>query len=199
MYDFILNNISKNVTISKDEEKIFTSKLVYEVYEKKDFIFQPGKAVLHTYFVSEGCLKLYEYDDNAVENVIAFVPEDYWNSDLYSFLTGEPATQYLQATEKTKLFKLSKLDLNELYVQAPSFERFFRILHQNSHLAFINRIRNKTLTAEEKYDKFIEKFPRLELRVKQKDIASYIGITPEFLSKIKKKKNRNISRYKKTI
>ncbi|WP_103866023.1 Crp/Fnr family transcriptional regulator [Aquimarina sp. I32.4] len=125
MFDVILKNIGKHITLSKEEEDYFTSKLVYEVYKKRDVVLEPGKVALYTYFVTDGCLKLYEYDNNGFENIITFVPKDWWNSDLYSFLTQQPATQYLQAIEKTELLKLSKTDLEDLYVKIPKFERFF--------------------------------------------------------------------------
>jgi CRP-like cAMP-binding protein len=192
MYDLILKNIGRHITLTKREKDYFISKLVYETYQKKDIVLQPNKVALHAYFVNSGCLKLYEYNDKAEENIITFVPKNWWNSDLYSFLTQEPATQYLQAIEETKLLKLSKQNLEDIYIEIPKFERYFRILHQNSQIAFIYRIRNNnSLTAEERYDEFVEKHPNLDLTIPQKDIASYIGITPEFLSKIRKRKKNS--------
>lgn len=115
--------------------------------------------------------------------------EDWWVGDLYSFLTQTPATYFIEALENTTVLQIAKADLEKLYERVPKFERFFRIILQNAFIAQQQRI-NQTLSlkAEEKYDHFLKKYPQLEQRLSQKHIASYLGITPEFLSMLRRKK-----------
>jgi CRP-like cAMP-binding protein len=117
-----------------------------------------------------------------------FGVEDWWVGDLYSFLTQTPSTYFIQALETTEVLQINKAQLDELYERVPKFERFFRILLQNAFIAQQNRInQNLSFTAEQRYLDFITKYPHLEQRIPQKHVAAYLGMTPVFLSMLRKK------------
>ncbi len=115
---------------------------------------------------------------------------DWWITDMYSFLNQQPALMNLEALENSEVLELSKADLDKLYVEVPKFERFFRIIIQNAYVREqVRVIHNLSMTAEERYEVFMQKYPHIAQRVTQKQIASYLGITPEFLSSIRARKS----------
>jgi len=117
-----------------------------------------------------------------------FAVEEWWTGDLYSFLTQTPGNFIIDALEDTELLQISKDDLEKLYECVPKFECFFRLILQNAFVAQQQRInQNLSFTAEERYLHFIKKYPQLEQRLSQKQVAAYLGITPEFLSMIRRK------------
>lgn len=188
MYSSILHNISKHTQLEDGEVHIFTSFLKQVTYNKKQYVFTSGKIVKSTYFVNSGCLKLFQVDDDGFEKIALFAPENWWVSDLYSFYSQQPANHFLQATENSELLELSRDNLEILFKEVPKFERFFRIIQQNAFIGQNNRIMQMmTLTAEDRYLNFKKTYPGLDLRISQKDIASYLGITPEFLSSMRKR------------
>src|SRR5688500_6196855 len=133
-------------------------------------------------------MRTYYVDKDKDEHVIYLAIEDYWSGDLYSFWSQKPALYYIEALEQTTLLRIEKSDVELLLERVPKFERFFRILLKNSLVAQQHRIvQNLSFTAEERYLQFREKYPRLELRIPQKHIASFLGVTPEFLSTLRKK------------
>lgn len=118
-----------------------------------------------------------------------FAVADWWVTDMYCFLNDKPAMMFIETIEESSIFQLSRENFNKLFTAIPKFERFFRILMQNAYTREQLRvIESLTLTAEERYDRFISKYPQFTSQVTQKQIASYLGITPEFLSAIRKKK-----------
>ncbi len=151
-------------------------------------MLQPGEICQYEIFVTKGCLQSYTIDRNGFKHIGMFAIEDWWTGDLLSFITQTPATYFIEALEDTEVLRISKQDLELLYERVPKFERFFRILFQNSLVTQIERI-NQGLsnTAEERYLNFIKKYPKLEQRLSQKLVAAYLGITPEFLSMLRKK------------
>jgi CRP-like cAMP-binding protein len=136
----------------------------------------------------KGCLRTYTLDENGVEHIVMFGIEDWWVGDLYSFLTQSPASYFIDALEDTEVLQISKSNLDILYENIPKFERFFRLILQNAFIAQQKRInQNLSFTAEQRYIDFIEKYPQLEQRISQKHISSYLGITPVFLSMLRRK------------
>jgi CRP-like cAMP-binding protein len=120
-----------------------------------------------------------------------FALADWWVTDMYCFINQEPAMMYIEAIENSCIFQLKKEDLDELFLKIPKFERFFRIIMQNAYIREQLRvIQSLSLSAEERYDSFISKYPQIVQQVTQKQIASYLGITPEFLSAIRKNKSK---------
>jgi CRP-like cAMP-binding protein len=137
--------------------------------------------------VIKGLLRAYNVDDEGEEHIVMFAMEGWWISDLYSFLSQQPATLNIDALEDTEVLSIEKPDLEKLYVEVPQFNKLFRILLQNSMIASQQRIlASISHTAEEKYLAFIKKYPAFEQRIPQAQIAAYLGITPETISRIRR-------------
>ncbi len=187
-YESIIKNISKYITLTEKETEIFTSLLKYKAIKRKGFLLREDEVCRHETFVTKGCLRTYYVDQNGLEHVLGFSIEDWWAEDLYSFLTNKPARLCIDALEDTEVLQIEKLNLEKLYEEVPKFERFFRLSFQNAYIAQQERITfNLSSTAEERYLSFKNKYPYCEQRFPQKQIASYLGITPEFLSTLRKK------------
>lgn len=181
-------HVSRIIDISESEWEYFRSLFSSKKLKKKQFLLRSGEVCSYEYYVTSGCLRTYNIDSNGFEHILMFSVEDWWAGDMHSFLTGEPAFFNIDALEDTEVLQIDLPGLERLYRKIPKFERYFRIIIQNSFISHQKRVvQNMSLTAEEKYRSFIAKYPKLEQRVAQKQIASYLGITPEFLSHIRKK------------
>jgi CRP-like cAMP-binding protein len=182
----ILENISKIVTLSPEEELLFLSKIETKHYKAKTIILNAGEVCKYSYFVNSGLLRSFNINDNIVEHVLSFACEGWWIGDMYSLLSQKPGNLFIEVLEDAEVVLLSKENQETLYHQIPKLERFFRIIVENSLVAYQERLMdNLSLTAEERFDKFCKKYPTLIQKVPQKQIASFIGVTPEFFSKMK--------------
>lgn len=191
MFDLILQNIARHIRLEPAEQERFVRTLEPVTYKNRQTILQEGEVCRHTLFVRAGCLRGFTTDKNGYEHVLNFAPPGWWIADLYSLISGKPGTLSIQALEKTEALLLPKNSQEELYRDVPKFERFFRILAENSLVNNQQRLLdNMSLSAEERYDLFCKKYPSLIQCVPQKQIASYIGVTPEFFSKMKNSLNR---------
>lgn len=194
MYDLILKNISRFISLTPDEEKYFTSLLKLKKLKKKQSLLQEGDISRYQYFVNKGCIRTYSIDEKGQEHIIQFAIEDWWIGDFYSFLTQTPARYNLDALEDSELLCLDKNSLEDLYIKVPKFERFFRHLLQNAFIASQSRINDMiSLSADDRYCNFMIQYPLMEKRLPQKQIASYLGIKPESLSRLRSnwlKKNK---------
>ena len=154
---------------------------------------QPGKIAKYEYFVTKGCLKVYSLDRNGYEHVSMFAIEDYWTGDMASFMLQQPSTYYIKALEDSEFLMINKENFERLFQEIPKFERFYRILYQASLMSYIKRTNEGiSLTAEERYQIFLSKYPHIANRITQKDLAAYLGITPEFLSMIRSKMSKRL-------
>lgn len=190
-HDLILKNIAKHIALDNDETNYFTSLLTYKEIPKKTCLLTEGKPCKHLSYVYSGALRSYCLDKDGKESTIMFAVADWWVTDMYCFLNDKPAMMYIEAIENSCIFQLSKESFDKLFSNVPKFERFFRILMQNAYTREQLRvIESLSLTAEERYDRFLLKYPQIVQQVTQKQIASYLGITPEFLSAIRKKKSK---------
>ena len=187
-FDLLLANISRHIVLTPDEVDFFVSLLQSRSLQTDEFLLREGEICRYETFVTRGCLKTYYQDKNGVEHIMDFSIEEWWADDLYSFFTQTASQSNIKALEKTEVLQISKNDLEILYQKIPKFERFFRVLFQNAYITQRARI-NLTLSssAEERYLLFLKRKPYAEKRFSQKDIASYLGITPQFLSSLKKK------------
>lgn len=186
MYELILKNLSRFITLTPEEEQYFTSLLKIKRLKKKQYLLQEGDIVRFDYFVNKGCLRTYTIDEKGLEHVVQFSIEDWWTGDMYSFLTQKPARYTIDAIEDTELLCLERTSLEELYIKVPKFERYFRLLLQNAFVSLQERIiASLSQPADERYCTFINKYPNMEKRLPLKQIASYLGITPESLSRIR--------------
>lgn len=187
MYDLILMNVARHVQLSAEEESYFKSVLHHRKLRKRQYLLQAGDVCRFENFVIKGCLRAYTVDNKGEEHIVMFGVEDWWIADLYSFLTETPAQQHIDTLEDSEVFSIEKTDLEKLYLNIPKFDRFFRIMLQNAFVATQNRVlASISQTAEEQYLAFIKKYPAFEQRVPQHQIASYLGIAPETISRIRK-------------
>lgn len=182
----ILENINKIVTLSPQEELLFLSKIEIKTYKAKTVLVNAGEISQYSFFVNSGLLRSFNINDNIVEHVLSFACESWWIGDMYSLISQKPGNLFIEVLEDAEVVLLSRKNQNELFTQIPKLERFFRILTENSLVAHQERLMdNLSLTAEERFDKFCKRYPTIIQRVPQKQIASYIGVTPEFFSKMK--------------
>jgi CRP-like cAMP-binding protein len=190
-HDLILKNIAKNIVLDNDEKKYFTSLLTNKEISKKTCLLTEEQACKHLSYVHSGALRSYCLDKEGKESTIMFAVADWWVTDMYCFLNDKPAMMYIEAIEDSCIFQLGKENFDKLFYSVPKFERFFRILMQNAYTREQLRvIESLSLKSEERYDRFLLKYPQIVQQVTQKQIASYLGITPEFLSAIRKKKSK---------
>jgi len=190
-FDLLISNISRLLSLNLEEIEFFTSLLRSKSLASGEFLLREGDVCKYQSFVVSGCLKTYYQDENGFEHIIDFSIEEWWADDLYSFLTQTASKSNIKAIEDTDILQIGRFDLDLLYQKIPKFERFFRILFQNAYIAQREQI-NLALSAsaKERYLMFIKKKPYAEKRFSQKDIASYLGVTPQFLSTLKKKLGR---------
>jgi len=187
-YNLVLQNVLRHIALNNEEISYFTSLLSHKDVARKEFLLQAGNVAKHINFIHAGALKAYYLDVKSDENIIMLAVDDWWITDMYSFTSGNPAMQFISAIEDTEIFQLQKNDFDLLLVKIPAFERFFRILMQNAYVREQLRvIQNLSMPAEERYLNFLKKYPQLVQRVTQKQIASYIGVSPEFLSAMRKR------------
>lgn len=188
MYSLLIKNLSKHISLDREEIILLTSAYKPKHLKKKEFLLHQGEVSRFENFVSKGCLRAFNVNDKGEEHIVQFAVEDWWVGDMYSFLTGTPSTLYIEALEDCELLQIDRPGLEELYLKLPKLERFFRILIQNAFIASQNRVLSSmSKTADERYLEFIRKYPNIEQRVSQYQIAAYLGVTPEFLSRIRKK------------
>jgi len=188
MHELIHKNILKYIDANDEEFLFFTSKLEKFHLKKKEKLIVAGENCKHLAFVNSGCLRAFISDEQGTEHIIQFAVENYWISDLYGFLTGNPAIYTIEAIENTDVLKISRDSLEDVFRRYPKFERFFRLLIERSHVNLQQRIISSLSdSAEKKYLNLFEKQAFLISRIPQKYLASYLGITAESLSRIKKK------------
>lgn len=186
-YDLILSNVHKHIQLTDDEIAFFKSILRHRKIRKRQYLLQAGDISHYENFIIKGCLRAYTVDEQGGEHIIMFGMEGWWISDLYSFLTTTPATQNIDALEDSEVFSIERADLESLYERVPKFNKFFLKLLQNAFVAHQRRIlASISQTAEEQYNDFIAKYPSIEQRVPQHQIASYLGLSAETISRIRR-------------
>jgi CRP-like cAMP-binding protein len=186
--DLILQHVSKHIHLDTTEQDFFVSLLQQKSIPRKGFLLRQGEVCRTENFIVKGCLRTYTIDDAGAEHIVMFGVEDWWVGDLYSFLTQKATSYFIDALEDTEVLQISKENLDRLYERVPKFERFFRLLLQNAFIAQQNRInQNLSFTAEERYNDFRERYPQLEQRIAQKQVSAYLGMTPVFLSMLRRK------------
>ncbi|MFP2997290.1 Crp/Fnr family transcriptional regulator [Spongiivirga sp. MCCC 1A20706] len=190
-HNLILDNVSRFIDLTELERRKYISLLTEIKVKKKDFLLQAGKTVKFEFFITKGCLKVYTLNEEGAPHISMFAVEDYWTGDLSSFMTKEPSRYFIKAIESSELLGISRTNYDVLFQEIPKFERFYRILYQKSLISYIRRSNHGiSLTAEERYIEFKKKYPQTVNRITQKDLAAYLGITPEFMSKTISRVNR---------
>jgi len=184
----LFKSISKHISLETEEEKYLKSILLPMQIKQNEFIENTDEVTRYFINVNEGCLMTYYTDNEANDHVLQFATAGWWTGDLNSFTNGAPSIYSTKALTDSSVLLIPKVQMDELLEQFPKFEKYFRIIFQNSLITHQQRIlRNLSMSAEGRYQYFLEKYPTLEQFVPQKHIASYLGITPEFLSKVRRK------------
>lgn len=184
--DLILTNVARHITLNAHEKQFFLSLLEPRTLKRKKLYLKSGTVCRDSAFVLDGALKSFTVDRDGKEHILSFATRDWWIADMYSFLSQKPAILNIEAIADSEVLLLSRDNQQKLYQEVPKFERFFRILVENSLVASQQRlIDNLSSTAEERYLSFLARYPIVPSCVPQHNIASYLGITPEFLSKIR--------------
>jgi len=185
-FDLILRNIARHVSLTESEQNYFVQHLRPFTVRKKTQLLKAGDSCVDTAFVTRGCLKAFSVDKDGEEHILSFAVPDWWIADLYAIISGAPAILTIEAVQDTDVLLLSRTDQEKICNEIPRFDKFFRILVEKNLVASQQRlINNMSMTAEERYIQFLGKYPMLTELVPLHNIASYLGITPEFLSKIR--------------
>lgn len=185
--DAILKHVLKRIDLSQDEQEHFCSLLTFRKLVAKEYILKQGEICHHETFVCKGFLRSFNIDEKGNDHTLHFAFEDWWITDSTSMLLQEPSTRNIIAQEASIVFQLDKHAIDQLYKDIPAFEKFWRVLDQKSAISQNQRILNSiSMSGAEQYEALIKKYPALEQHLPQKHIASYLGITPVFLSQIRK-------------
>lgn len=187
MFERLRTHFLKKVRLTDEEFVLATRFFIPRKVRRKQFLLQAGDVCKYISFVSQGCLRSFSIDEKGEEHVIQFAIEDWWIADLDSFLTHRPAHCNIDALEDSEVFLIDKVSLDKLYNAVPPCERFFRMLFEGGYTAALARISDSiSATAEDRYLHFLKSYPQFVQRVPQSQIASYLGITPQSLSRIRK-------------
>jgi CRP-like cAMP-binding protein len=182
----LLSYFDRLIPLNKEEKELVTQKFHPRLYRRRQYVLQEGDVCIYFNFVVRGCLRMYKIDDQGNIHILQFAAENYWINDLGSFHGEKPSTLNIDALEDTVVLQISRYDLISLYKQAPKFDRIFRVLLENSFIRLQERLlQNISSTAEERYQSFLEVYPHLANRLSQVQIAAFLGITPEFLSRLR--------------
>ncbi len=188
MYDSFLQKLNEKLEFTSEEEDIIKSYLTLKKLRRKQYLLQEGDVCKSIAFVSKGALRSYSVDEKGEEHIIQFALEGWTISDLYSFMTGEPATYNIEAIEDSELILISKSAQEEILKKVPRYETFVRLQITGAYLAMQKRLTSIiSLTLEDRYISFINLYPNIVQRVPQRMIASYMGLKPETLSRLRRK------------
>ncbi len=185
----LLKNISKYINLTQDEISLFESFWSEKTFEKGDYLLRNGDICRYDSYVVSGALKAYYINaDNGNDEILFFAIDDWWASDLDSFSKQQPSIYNIEAIEKTTVLQISHSSFQQLLAELPSMERYFRLILE-SYLGALQKriIHNNVYDAESRYFAFLENYPTIVSKVPQYLIASYLGVSAEFISRIKKK------------
>ncbi len=193
MDDFsaLIKYVERYIQLTKEEEDYFVSLLRVTRIRKRQFIVQPEFIARYRCYVLSGACRAYYIDNKGQDHTIAFAIEDWWITDYNSYIYQQPATLFVEALEDATLIQLDYNAEQLLMENIPKFERFFRIITQRS-FAFLQKrmLASLSMTAEERYEEYLLKYPSVVARVPQYTLASYLGFSTEFLSRIRNKKTK---------
>jgi CRP/FNR family transcriptional regulator, anaerobic regulatory protein len=187
----LLHYFNSMITLSEEETRLVIEKFHPRLYRKKQFVLQEGDVCTQMNFVVKGCLRMYKIDETGSTHILQFAAENYWITDLGGFYSEEPSELAIDALEDTMVLQIHHDDLLLLYTQESKFHRIFRVLVENSHVSLQKRLlQTISSTAEDRYQYFINTYPYLINRLPQIQIASFLGMTPEFLSRLRNKMSK---------
>lgn len=188
----IISEIFKDISFSKKEENLIEDKLKKLNLKKGVTILKADDKVISQYYVYDGCLRTYFIDKSGKEHTLQFAINDWWISDYTAFFTATKAVLYIETIEEATIYKISKKSMEDLFIEIPQLETFFRKKMEKAFASFQKRIlASLAQSAKERYVSFISTYPNIEQSVKNYHIASYLGITTETLSRIRKEISHN--------
>ena len=183
----LIEHFESYLPLSTAEKQLVEARAILRKIKRRQMILQEGFVCKHYAFVVEGCFRMYGVDNKGVEHNIQFAAENDWIADIGSFHSGKPSQLFIEAIEPSVIMQIWKDDLYFLYQSIPKLDRIFKVIIENKYVELQNRVlQNISSTAQERYLNFLEQYPTLSPRLPNTQIASYLGITPEFLSKIRK-------------
>lgn len=187
----LISSFKKYLPLNQEEIEELERRSKIRKVKRRQFILNEGEVCRHYTFVIEGCFKMYKVDETGKEHNIMFSVEGDWIADIGSFHSEVPSQLYVEAVEASTIAQIAKPDLLFFYTNYPKFDRNFRVILENQFIELQNRLlQTISTTAEERYNSFVSDFPHLQHRLSNTQIASYIGITPEFLSRIRSQQLR---------
>ena len=190
----LLSYFERLIPLSNEEKERVTANFHARLYRKRQYVLQEGDICTQFNFVVRGLLRMYKIDEQGAVHILQFATENYWINDLGSFHSEKPSELNIDALDDTMVLQISRNDLISLYMQAPKFDRIFRVLIENSFVKLQKRLlQNISSTAEERYKSFLDTYPHLVNRLSQTQVAFFLGITPEFLSRLRNKLSKSKS------
>lgn len=184
----IIDYFNQFLPLTEEEQAFVNEAFTERKVRRRQFILQEGDICKHNTFVVEGCFRMFMVDEKGKEHNLQFAVENWWIGDIGSFHSEEPSSLYIEALENSIVLQIKKEDQLKLFVDYPKFNRIFRVFTENALVSAQRRIlQNISSTAEERYLDFLKRYPHFFNRISNVQIASYLGVTPEFLSTIRKK------------
>ena len=183
--------VARHIQLTEEEEAYFVSLLKVIKVKKRQFIVQPDFVCKYRTYIVKGTLRAYLIDSKEQDHTVAFGIDDWWIADFNSYFAQVPATLFVEALEDSTLIQIEYHAEQELMRTVPKFEKFYRIISQTGYASLQRRIlSNLSMSSEERYEEFMQKYPAIAARVPQYTLASYLGFTTEFLSKIRHKRTK---------
>lgn len=187
MWNLLLENIARrDVHLTGEETEVLKSLFTHKKLRKHQYILQEGEVSTHDNFIIKGLSRTYRVDDKGQEHILRFTPEEWWTGDLASFLSQKPSIYNVDCLEDTEILRITYPDLETLFERVPKMNKYFRLLYQRSIISYNLRLAsNLSKSASERYEEFMQRFPDLGQRIPNHQIASYLGIKPQSLSRIR--------------
>lgn len=187
----ILRNVSNYISITGEEKTYFLSLLQSRNYHRKEYLQREGSNCNNFTFITTGCVKSYLLDQKGEEHILTIAPADWWVVDYMSFVFEQPGNLFIEAIENTSTLILTKEKRQELFRKIPLFERYFRILTERAFAVNQQRVTDiLSLTAAERFEKFQQRYAHIASSLTQQQIASFIGVTPAFFSRMLKARRK---------
>lgn len=187
----LLEYFDRMIPLNDVEKQLIADRFYPRLFRKRQYVLQEGNVCTHFYFVVRGCLRMYKIDEKGNTHNLQFAAENNWINDLGSFHGIKPSALNIDALEDTVVLQIKHEDLISLYLQASKFDRIFRVLIENGFIRIQERLlQNISSTAEDRYQSFLELYPHLVNRLPQVQVAAFLGITPEFLSRLRNRRSK---------
>ena len=188
----LISYFDNHLTLTDEEKQAVRKSFSEKRVKRRQFILQEGDVCKLSTFVVQGCFRMYMLDENGKEHNLQFAIENWWIGDIASFHSEEPSRLNVEAIENSIILQIKKEDQMRLFVDYPKFNRIFRVFTENALVSYQRRVlQNISSTAEERYIDFVNRYPDFFNRISNVQIASFLGITPEFLSTIRKKLSKS--------